>query len=314
MRAVAKFKFLVRRKAIIVGSAGQDGRLLAAHLAARDYAIVGVSRSSHDISNPAQVQALVREFAPDEIYYLAAYHHSAEAKQEAAEGELLGRSYAINVVGLGYFLHAVLENKRECGVFYASSSHVFAGGSLEPLDEESSRQPVSIYALTKQAGMQLCAFYRAQHGLRASTGILFNHESPFRASTFLSKQIAMAAARISCTGEGELVVGTTEAVVDWGAAKDFVDAMHQVLQLPQGDDFVIATGNPHTVADFARTAFEHVGLDYLKYLRIIPSKVTRPAATRIGNPAKLTRVTGWRACTDFREMVENLVDFELAAL
>lgn len=301
------------RKAIIVGSAGQDGRLLAAHLAERNYAIVGVTRSSHDILNPAQVQALVREFAPDEIYYLAAYHHSAEAKQDA-EDELLWQSYAINVVGLGNFLHAVLESKRECGVFYASSSHVFAGGSLEPLDEESSRQPVSIYALTKQAGMQLSAFYRAQYGLRASTGILFNHESPFRASTFLSKQIAMAAARISRTGEGELVLGTTEAVVDWGAAKDFVDAMHKVIQLPQGNDFVIATGHPHTVADFARAAFEHVGLDYRKYLRIVPSKVMRPAATRIGNPAKLMRFTGWRVRTDFRQMVANLVDFELAAL
>jgi GDPmannose 4,6-dehydratase len=303
----------VRRKAIIVGSAGQDGRLLAAHLAASDYEIVGVSRSSHDISNPSQVQTLVREFAPDEIYYLAAYHHSAEAMQEA-ESELLRRSYAINVVGLGNFLNAILDSKKECGTFYASSSHVFAGGSLDPLDEECSLQPVSIYALTKQAGMQLCAFYRAQHGLRASTGILFNHESPLRASTFLSKQIAMAAARISRTGEGELVVGTTEAVVDWGAAEDFVDAMRLIVQLPQGDDFVIATGHPHTVADFARVAFERVGLDYRMHLRIIPSKVTRPSATRIGNPAKLTRATGWRARTDFREMVENLVDFELAAL
>ncbi len=303
----------MKRKAIIVGCAGQDGRLLASRLAELDYDIVGVSRRSHDISNQEQVKSLVSEFAPDEIYYLAAYHHSAEDIPEV-EGELLLQSYVVNVLGLGYFLRAVLDSKRECGVFYASSSHVFAGGSLKPLDEESPRQPASVYALTKQSGMELCAFYREQHALRVSTGILFNHESPLRASTFLSKKIAMAAARISSAGQGDLIVGTIEAVVDWGAAEDFVEAMHQVLQLPQGDDFVIATGHPHTVADFARTAFDYVGLDYRNYLRIIPSKVTRPFETRIGNPAKVARVTGWRARTDFREMVANLVEFELAAL
>jgi len=303
----------VTRKAIIVGSAGQDGRLLTEHLVVRGYEVIGVDRYNHDISDSVQIQELVHNARADEIYYLAAHHQSSEGKSDA-DTELLKQSYVVNVMALGYFLQAALKGKEGCGIFYASSSHVFSGGTMVPLNEESPKQPASIYALTKLAGMQLCEFYRTHYGLKASSGILFNHESPFRRPGFLSKQIAMAAARIAKEGEGELVVGNLDAVVDWGAAEDFVDAMHRVLQLKQGGDFIIATGIPHTVSDFARVAFEHVGLDHRKYVRVSPGKIGKRPTTLIGNPAKLMETTGWKATRAFHEMVASLVDFELARL
>lgn len=300
----------VRRKAIIVGSGGQDGQLLARLLRSKGYDLVGVGRQPHDITDPAQVDRLVRQVLPDEIYFLAAHHHSSEATPEAGK-ILLERSFAVNVLSLGYFLQAIAEARPQCAVFYASSSHVFPGNTKGRLSEDSEKRPGSIYAITKYAGMQICDHYRLQHGLRVSAGILFNHESSLRTPNYLSKKLARAAALAARTGQGITSLGSLDATVDWGAAEDFVDAMHRVLQLDTGEDFVIATGRSHTVADFADVAFRHVGRDYRVHVEIDPGRVTRAPETRIGDPSKLIGKTAWQITIPFEDMVTRMVDFEL---
>ena len=303
----------MRRRAIIVGSNGQDGQLLAAFLRSKDYEMVGVSRTTHDIANPIQVEELVRGVKPDEIYYLAAHHHSSEAAPELGK-VLLERSFAVNVLSFGYFLQALAEHRPQCAAFYASSSHVFPGHGLGMLSEDSEKKPSSIYAITKFAGMQVCGHYRLQHGLKASAGILFNHESSLRTPSYLSKRIARAAASIARAGRGTVSLGNLDATVDWGAAEDFVDAMYRMVQLDAGDDFVVATGVPHRVADFAEIAFRHVGLDYRNHVEVDPARMTRAPETRIGNPAKLMQATGWKITIPFDEMVVRLVEHELRVL
>lgn len=300
----------MRRKAIIVGSNGQDGQLLTAHLRLRDYEVVGVNRTTHDIANPDLVQELIGSVKPDEIYYLAAHHHSSEAAPELGK-VLLERSFSVNVLSFGYFLQALAEHRPQCAAFYASSSHVFPGNGLDHLSESSEKKPGSIYAITKFAGMQVCDYYRLQHGLKVCAGILFNHESSLRTANYLSKRIARAAASISREGRGTLILGNLDATVDWGAAEDFVDAMHRMLQLEAGDDYVVATGVPHTVADFAEVAFRRVGLDYRNHVDVNPARMTRAQETRIGNPSKLMQATGWKVTIPFDEMVVRLVEHEL---
>lgn len=300
----------MRRRAIIVGSNGQDGQLLAALLRSKNYDVVGVGRATHDIANPVQVEELVRGIKPDEVYYLAANHHSSEAAPELGK-VLLERSFSVNVLSFGYFLQALAEQRPQCSAFYASSSHVFPGHRTAKLSEGSEKKPGSIYAITKFAGMQVCDHYRLQHGLKVSAGILFNHESSLRSSNYLSKRIARAAALIARDGGGTLSVGSLEATVDWGAAEDFVEAMHMMLQLEAGDDFIVATGVPHSVADFAEVAFRYVGLDYRNHVAVNPSQMTRAPETRIGNPAKLMQAAGWKVTIPFDEMVVRLVEHEL---
>jgi GDPmannose 4,6-dehydratase len=209
-----------------------------------------------DLSDPMQVEELIQGVKPDELYYLAAHHQSSEAVPELGK-VLLEQSIAVNVLSFSYFLQTLAENRRQCAVFYASSSHVFPGNESRTLCEESEKRPGSIYAITKFAGMQLCDLYRLQYGLKVSAGILFNHESSLRKSSFLSKRIARAAVSISNKGSGKLSLGKLDSIVDWGAAEDFVDAMHRMLQLDIGNDFIIATGVPHSVADFAEHCRAH---------------------------------------------------------
>ncbi len=303
----------MRRRAIIIGSNGQDGQLLSAHLRSKDYEVVGVSRTTHDIANPTQVEELVGSVKPDEVYYLAAHHHSSEAAPDLGK-VLLERSFSVNVLSFGYFLQALAEHRPQCAAFYASSSHVFLGHGSGKLSEASEKRPGSIYAITKFAGMQVCDHYRLQHGLNVSAGILFNHESSLRTPNYLSKRIARAAASIFREGGGTLSLGSLGATVDWGAAEDFVDAMHRMLQLEAGDDFIVATGVPHTVADFAEIAFRHVGLDYRNHVEVNPARMTRAPEIRIGNPSKLMQATGWKVTIPFDEMVVRLVEHELRAV
>jgi GDPmannose 4,6-dehydratase len=265
---------------------------------------------THDISNPIQVEKLVQGVKPDELYYLAAHHQSSEAVPESGK-ILLERSIAVNVLSFGYFLQTLVQNRSQCAVFYASTSHVFPSNELGTLSEESEKRPGSIYAITKCAGMQLCDHYRLQYGLKVSAGILFNHESSLRKSSFLSKRIARAVVSISNEGREKLSVGTLDSIVDWGAAEDFVDAMHRMLQLDAGEDFIVATGVPHSVADFAEIAFNYVGLDYRNHIEINPMRMTRAPETRIGNPSKLMQATGWKINIPFEDMVVRLVDDEL---
>lgn len=300
-------------RALVIGASGQDGTLLSALLRERDYALTLVSRTSHDVTQADEVATLLESEPPDEIYYLAAHHHSAEAIREPGD-DLVGASIRTNTLALGNVLSAMVRLESTATIFYASSAHIFEGSDVRALDEQEPLRPDSIYAISKVAGMHLCRYYRRHFGVQASCGILFNHESIYRPAEFLSRKIAKAAAAISRAGTGSLTLGNLEAVADWGAAEDYVEAMWRIAQVKEADDFVVATGVPHSVRDFVDLAFRHVGLDYSKYVQVDPLVVARPSPRRIGNPGKLAHVTGWTAAIPFERMVVNLVDHELSVV
>jgi len=294
------------KRAVIVGCDGQDGRLLRDHLERNRYAVTGVGRRTLDIGDPAAVRELVATVAPDEIYYLPAVHHSSQELTQADDVALFRDSFAVHVTGLIHFLEAAPGAR----LFYAASSHVFGDDPPhQPQDETTPFAPSCIYGITKAAGVHTCRYYRAR-GRYAATGILYNHESSLRRPAFVSQKIVRAARRIHDGSTEKLELGTFAAAVDWGYAPDYVDAFHRILQLEQPDDFVIATGETHTVGELAELAFAALGLDWRAHVTERPGLLGKRVVTRVGNPAKLTRATGWRPTVSFAGMIELLVGAE----
>jgi GDPmannose 4,6-dehydratase len=313
-------------RALIIGSAGQDGRLLRERLEREGCAVVGIERgrtigkrippsdAAIDILDPPAVGKLVAAFAPDAIFYLAAYHHSAEDKPLPDELELYTRSHDVHVRGLIHVLEAVRKHAPETRLFYAASSHCFGEPPAGIQDENTPLRPRCVYGITKTAGVGLCRMYRASHGVRASTGFCYNHESTYRARKFLSSKIVRAAAEIAVGRHGKLVLGDLTARVDWGFAPDYVDAMVRILRLDTADDFVIATGEAHSVEEFVAIAFSRVGVDWRPHVEVEPSIIAKPRTVLVGDSRKLRAMTGWRPSVTFRQMVELLVDAEVERL
>ena len=306
------------RNALIIGAGGQDGRLLARLLLDRDYAVRGWRRSEPgppsscecaviDILKPAMVEAELRRSPPDEIYYLAAFHHATQDAIELSAAELLRCSFDVHVLGLLNVLQAMEECCPGSRLFYAASSHVFGTPESEWQNEETPLAPNSAYGISKAAGLQCCQFYRQQKGIFAATGILFNHESPLRKPSFLSQKIVRGALRAQHDPAYRLVLGDLEARVDWGYAPDYVDAMARILQLGEASDFVVASGEMHTVRDFAQAAFDALGLDWRRHVktdRRLLKKISHPLR---GDSSKLRAATGWAPTIGFAEMVAKLV-------
>jgi GDPmannose 4,6-dehydratase len=307
------------RSALIVGAAGQDGRLLSEQLSERGYRWLGLDRTlvqargvgweePVDITVGAEVDRLVTSVQPDEIYHLAAFHSSAEESTAPGIADSFARSLAVNVQSLVNFLDAMRRSSPASRLFYAASSHVFGIPDQEPQDENTPMRPQSIYGISKAAGLQACGHFRREHGVFASCGILYNHESHYRPAQFLSARIIDGALAIAEGRAGQLVLGNLDARVDWGFAPEYVDAMQRILHLDAADDFVIATGRGHTVREFAELAFAVLGLDWKRYLREDPSRLGRRTSNLVGNAAKLKRLTGWEARVDLPDMVRRLLD------
>jgi GDPmannose 4,6-dehydratase len=307
------------RRAIVVGCNGQDGRILFERRA-KDCAVLGldVDALTHhllgelvpaapvDLLNAEQVGGLFERIVPDEVYYLAAHHHSSEEyRDEAVE---LRKSIDVHVVGLLHVLEAIRAHAPLCRLFYAGSSQMFGQPSEPRQDESTTFAPRNAYAITKVAGAHTCALYRERHGIHASVGILYNHESPFRGPRFVSTRIAHGARRAKGDPAFKLKVGSLSALVDWGYAPDYVDAMVRILFEDRPDDYVIATGEPHTVRDFVEIAFSHLGLDWRAHVEEDSTLVTSTGATLVGNSTKLRQRTGWRPTVDFEGLVKLLVD------
>jgi GDPmannose 4,6-dehydratase len=290
---------------------GQDGRLLTRLLRDKGYALTLVGRGQPDITRDGEIGELVSTVMPHEIYFLAAYHHSSEDALESDDA-LFKKSYEIHAIAAARCLEAVARQAPKARFFYASSSHIFPESGSRRLNEESIPRPENIYAITKYSGMLACRYYRENRGVFASCGILFNHESSLRAPSYVSRKVAMAAARIARGEKDSLVLGNLDVAVDWGYAPDYVDAMYRILQLKTASDYVIASGEAHTVRQFVEVAFLHVGLDYREYVRVQPDLLTKNAGTRIGDPSKLRADAGWTPTTSFEAMVTGMVDAELA--
>jgi GDPmannose 4,6-dehydratase len=295
------------KKAIVIGARGQDGSLLSKLLRESGYHVTGIGRGDLDIGDPRAVQNLLSKGC-DEIYYLAAHHHSSQDSRLSGDRELFEKSHAVHVTGLLNFLDAIRSDSPDTRLFYASSSLVFGSPQTEPQSESTPLNPTCIYGITKACGMHLCRNYREKHGLFAATGILFNHESPLRQPKFVIPKIIRAAIAIS-RGSGEkLQLGNLSARVDWGYAPDYVDAMHRILGLERPDDFVTATGETHSVQDVVEIVFGKLGLEWQRHVIESPTLLTRNRSLLRGDSSKLHKATGWKPTVGFKQMILDLLE------
>jgi GDPmannose 4,6-dehydratase len=309
------------RHAVILGAAGQDGRYLQRHLISAGYRVTAIGRQGiltgdiqapFDVLDSGAVGDLIGAERPDELYYLAAHHHSSH-EQQGTLRELLDTSYAIHCRGLMNVLDAIAAVSSETRLFYAASSLVFGDPTVTPQNEDTPMAPICAYGVTKALGIELCRLYRKERGIFCSTGILYNHESPVRGIRFVTRKIARAAAGIRRGEQSALTLGDLDARVDWSFAGDVVRAMHAMLQLDTPRDFVVASGTLRTVREFAARAFADVGLDYQKYVVESPAIIQR-SRRRVplhGDPSRLAAATGWKAQTSFEELVDMMVRAEL---
>ncbi len=315
------------KRALITGITGQDGSYLAELLLAKGYEVHGVVRRSSsdtrgrishlpavtlhrgDMGDGGSITRIVHDVEPDEVYNLAAQSHV---------GESFGQpEYTGNVTGVGTLrlLEAVHWYAPGARFYQASSSEMF-GGMLgtAPQDEETPFHPRSPYGCAKVYAHCQTVNYREAYGMHASCGILFNHESPRRGEEFVTRKIAKAVAKIVTGKQDTLRLGNLDAKRDWGFAGDYVQAMWLMLQQDTPDDYVIATGETHTVREFCEAAFGMFGMDYHKHLVCDPA-LHRPAEVDLllGDASKARRVLGWTPTVTFRDLVTMMVDAELKA-
>jgi GDPmannose 4,6-dehydratase len=305
-------KLLNTKKAIIVGSNGQDGKILSNFLTKKSYQIVKLNKDNFDINNFKSVESLIKAEIPNEIYFLAAFHNSSEDLL-VSEHELFHKSIEINTLALINFLESIRKHSLHTKLFYASSSLIFESNEIDLINENSIIKPNCPYSISKVAASNACKMYRENHNVYASVGILFNHESYYRKKNFVSKKISTTIIDILKGHKNEIIMGNLNSIVDWGYAEDFVNAMYLILQLEIPDDFIIATGNNNSIKDYLFHAFNHVGLNYLDYVKSNPNFLTRKNTVRIGDSSKLKSLTGWEPSVSFPEMVTLLLEEELVA-
>ena len=323
------------KRALITGITGQDGSYLAELLLDKGYEVHGIIRRAStfntgridhlyqdphirgtrlflhygDLSDSVNLVKLLYDLKPDEIYHLAAQSH-VRVSFDIPE-------YTADTTGVGTI--RILEAIRETGVktrFYqASSSEMYGKVHEIPQRETTPFHPRSPYGVAKVFAFWATVNYRESYNLFATNGILFNHESPRRGETFVTRKITRAVAHIKAGLQDKLYLGNLDAKRDWGYAKEYVEAMWLMLQQEQPDDFVIATGETHTVREFCEVAFGHVGLDWAKYVEF-DHRYVRPAEVDIliGDPAKAKRVLGWEPKTKFKELVQLMVDADVKEL
>jgi len=296
------------KRATIVGAHGQDGRLLTGRLREAGYEVAAIGRDDWNVTNRLEAERIIGRERPDELYYLAAHHNSSEDNLGDDTAALFEASFDVQVTGLVNLLEATRKTSPATKLFYAASSHVFSPATGGFQDENTPLNPQCVYGITKTAGIHCCRFYRRVHGVHASVGIMYNHESPFRAEKFVSQKIVRGALRIAEGRQESLLLGDLSAAIDWGYAPDYVDAMTRIVALPEADDFVIATGEAHTVQEFVELAFTLVGLEWNKYVREDPSLIARRKKNLTGNSSRLRAATGWRPSVTFPEMVEILLN------
>lgn len=309
--------------AVIIGSNGQDGYYLSKYLFNKGYEIFGINRNTvfknlsskvHavDITDRTQVAEFLHRIKPTEIYYLAAHHRSTETQENKDTYHEFESSHAIHVAGLLNFLDGVERHCPPSRLFYAASSHIFGDPVQIPQTEETAFRPHCAYGITKANAIEISRYYRKTKNIFVSTGILYNHESPRRNTQFVTRKIVQAAVKIKMGLSHSLTLGDLTAKVDWGSAMDYIVAMHKILATEAADDFIIATGELHTIKEFADIAFRALGLNSANYLREDSSLIRkRKTAQLVGNPLKLKTITGWSPTLSFTDLVEQMVRSEL---
>jgi GDPmannose 4,6-dehydratase len=314
------------KKAFITGITGQDGSYLAELLLAKGYEVHGLVRRSSSFNtwridavrdrlflhygDLVDQNSLVRTLdlvSPDEIYNLAAQSH---VKVSFEMPEYTGNVTALGVLRL---LDAVRELELPARVYQAGSSEMFGLVAETPQAEATPFHPRSPYGCAKVFGHWISVNYREGYGMHVSNGILFNHESPRRGENFVTRKITMGIAAIKQGRAKDLPLGNLDAKRDWGFAGDYVDAMWRMLQQEQPGDYVVATGETHSVREFCEEAFSYAGLDWRKYVVVDP-KYFRPSEVDLllGDPTKARKILGWQPKLDFKGLVRQMVDADLA--
>lgn len=318
------------KKALITGLAGQDGSYLAEMLLEKGYEVHGIVRriaiedSEHKLRNVSHlldriklhVASLdnvlsliktVREVMPDECYHLAASSFVSYSFED--EISIINN----NVNSTHYLLAAIKEFAPGCRFYFAGTSEMFGTVDTEPQDEHTPFNPRSVYGISKVASYHLVKNYREQYGMFTCSGILYNHESPRRGYEFVTRKIVSSAVKIKLGMQDSLVLGNLDACRDWGYAPDYVNAMWLMLQADRADDYVVASGETHSVREFVEIAFSRLGLDYQRYVTVDP-KFFRPAekVQLCGNPGKIVSQLGWTRTRKIKEIISEMVDSEMA--
>jgi GDPmannose 4,6-dehydratase len=322
------------KRALITGITGQDGSYLAELLLTKGYTVHGLVRRASsfntrrldhlyldphepqadlilhygDITDTSALLSILREVEPDEIYNLAAQSHVRVSFDSP--------DYTVNATGLGTL--RLLETMRACRLhsrFYQASSSEMFGAAPPPQDERTPFHPRSPYGVAKVFAYWTTVNYREAYDLFAVNGILFNHESPRRGETFVSRKITRAVARIKAGLQTRLYLGNLDARRDWGFAPEYVEAMWLMLQQRKPDDFVIATGESHTVREFVALAFQRVGLDWQEYVEHDPRYIRPSEVDHLrGDSSKARNALGWQPSTGFTALVRLMVDADIALL
>lgn len=320
------------KRALITGITGQDGSYLAELLLEKGYEVHGIVRRvaledpyqrmwrinhvldrihihSASMESYASIFNVIADIKPDECYHLAAQSYVSYSFEDEFS------TIATNLTGTHYILSAIKRQATDCRFYFAGSSEMFGKVEETPQNEKTPFHPRSPYGISKMAGFELTRNYREGYGLFAVSGILFNHESPRRGYEFVTRKITSGAARIKLGLQNDIRLGNLDAKRDWGHAREYVRAMWLMLQQDAPDDYVVATGETHTVGEFLELAFAHVELDYRDYVKI-DSGLYRPAEVQIlqGDAAKARHKLNWVPNTTFSDLVKQMVENDLELL
>lgn len=320
------------KRALITGITGQDGSYLADLLLEKGYEVHGIVRRvaiedpehrlwrilhlkdrlhlhAASLESLPSVYRVFQEVKPQECYHLAAQSFVAYSFEDEFS------TLNVNINGTHHMLAALRDCAPQCRFYFAASSEMFGKVAEVPQNELTRFHPRSAYGISKVAGFDLTRNYREAYGVKASSGILYNHESPRRGFEFVTRKITANAARIKLGLAKEVRLGNLDARRDWGHAREYVRAMWLMLQHDEPDDYVIATGEQHSVRQFAELAFAHLGLDYREHV-VVDSQFLRPAdvETLLGDASKARKRLGWTYGVTFKELVQEMVEADLARL
>lgn len=311
--------------ALITGALGQDGRLLAAHLLAAGYRVVGLVQPGRtlpadgtlsamqldhtSLADAAALRRLLDVVRPNQIYHLAALHHSSQEGGALDRAALCQAMLTQNFLATKNLAFAMLESQVHAHLVFAASSQMYRTGPEDrTIIESTPRDPATFYGHTKSWSVDLLSFLRTEHGLRASNAILFNHESPIRGKQFVSRKITSAAADAKLGRPVKLSLQNLAARTDWSSARDVARAMHLMASAEMAGDFVVGSGTLHSVQDIVEAAFGAVNLDWRQYVTAPKSEGAHGLA---GCPGKLRSTLGWRATTSFEDMIREMVNHDL---
>jgi len=323
---------MTKKTALITGVTGQDGSYMAELLLSKGYRVFGIVRNNQlqgglhgvpnlapllnhlefigiDLESSASVHKLVTQVMPTEVYHFAAPSFVSYSLDEGLG--LFNQSVAITFS----LLSAVKDCSPSTKVYFSGTSELFGAAQTYPQNESTPFLPRSVYGIAKLASFHLVRNFREKHRLFATSGILYNHESPRRRKEFVTRKISAGVARIKIGLEKELFLGNLDAKRDWGYAPEYVEAMWKMMQLDSPVDLVLATGEVHTVREFVKLAFSHVDLNYEDFVRI-DDRYFRPAESipLVGDASLAKKLIGWKPKTDLKSIVGELVDADLASL